>query len=255
MIDIEKAKKEFIKYTEKYDLNIKQIQRKQTHSLRVMQISKQIAVSLELNEEDVKLAEMIGLLHDLGRFDQFTNYKTFLDEISFDHGDYAVGLLNKDIRKYIEEDSYDRIIKLAIGNHNKYKIEDGLNEKEILFCKIIRDADKVDIIQECVTEFWEDHDKKMEESIVSNEVMNEFIKGKLIKNGTTTQADGLIRTMAFIFDIYYKESYKIIYKNDYINKIMNKFEFENKETKQQMEKIKNIANEYILEKIKDIDNK
>lgn len=35
-MDIEKAQKEFIKYTEKYDLSDVNIKRKQEHSIRVM---------------------------------------------------------------------------------------------------------------------------------------------------------------------------------------------------------------------------
>ena len=41
-------------------------------------------------------------------------------------------------------DQYDNIIKKAIYNHNKYKIEENLNDVELLHRKIIRDADKLD---------------------------------------------------------------------------------------------------------------
>ncbi|WP_216649420.1 hypothetical protein, partial [Shigella sonnei] len=34
---------------------------------------------------------------------------------------------------------------LAIKNHNKFRIQEGLNEQELLHCKIVRDADKTDI--------------------------------------------------------------------------------------------------------------
>ncbi len=50
------------------------------------------------------------------------------------------------IKNFIEDDKYDYIIKTAVLNHNKGKIDEGLSEKEMLFSKIIRDADKLDII-------------------------------------------------------------------------------------------------------------
>ena len=42
-INLEKSEKQFIKYTEEYNLENERIKGKQTHSLRVMEISKQIA--------------------------------------------------------------------------------------------------------------------------------------------------------------------------------------------------------------------
>lgn len=38
-------------------------------------------------------------------------------------------------------------------NHNKATIEDGLEDDELLFAKIIRDADKLDIITHVITEY------------------------------------------------------------------------------------------------------
>ena len=71
MINIEKCKDEFLKYTERYDVSDEEIKRKQLHSLRVMQRSKIIAQSLKLSEEEIQVATLIGLLHDIGRFEQY----------------------------------------------------------------------------------------------------------------------------------------------------------------------------------------
>ena len=54
MVDLEKCKKEFLKYTEKYDLNKENIKRKQLHSLRVMEDAKKIAEALKLNQEEIE---------------------------------------------------------------------------------------------------------------------------------------------------------------------------------------------------------
>ena len=48
-INIEKAQSEFLTYTKKYDLNKEPIQAKQTHSLRVMEISKKIAKPIAIH--------------------------------------------------------------------------------------------------------------------------------------------------------------------------------------------------------------
>ena len=49
-IDLQKSINEFIKYTEKYDMSVFEIQNKQKHSLRVMEISNKIAKALNLSE-------------------------------------------------------------------------------------------------------------------------------------------------------------------------------------------------------------
>ena len=124
MIDLEKAKNEFINYTNNYDSTNVHIARKIGHTFRVMEWSKKIAESLNLSKEDIDLATLIGLLHDLARFEQRRLYDTFSDSKSVDHGDLAVTILeeNEYIRKYIEDNQYDDIIKTAVKNHNKFKM-------------------------------------------------------------------------------------------------------------------------------------
>ena len=72
MIDIKKAQEEFIKYTQISDLDNENIKGKQGHSIRVMRICNKIAKSLNLSDEQVDIATLIGLLHDIARFEQYT---------------------------------------------------------------------------------------------------------------------------------------------------------------------------------------
>ena len=109
MIDIERAKIEFDKYCKKYDLVNENLKRKYGHSYRVMMISSEIAKSLKLNQEQIELAEIIGLLHDIARFDQYSIYHTFSDVKSIDHGDLGVEILKKNnyIRKFINHQFFN----------------------------------------------------------------------------------------------------------------------------------------------------
>ena len=245
IVNLEKAKTEFLKYTENYDLTNENIRRKQGHSIRVMNISKQIAVELNLSDDQIQIAALIGLLHDIARFEQYTQYQTYNDNRSFDHGDYGVEILNKDMRKYIKTDKYDKLIKMAIKNHNKFEIEEGLNEEESLFAKIIRDADKIDILYEAVSMFWNGEEKDINNTEISSKVMKKIEERELIKrdkNKAFCGIDKVMSVLAFIFDINYKPSFKIIKENHYINKIIDRFEFKEKE------KVRNIALQYLQEK-------
>jgi len=245
IVNLEKAKTEFLKYTENYDLTNENIRRKQGHSIRVMNISKQIAVELNLSDDQIQIAALIGLLHDIARFEQYTQYQTYNDNRSFDHGDYGVEILNKDMRKYIKTDKYDKLIKIAIKNHNKFEIEEGLNEEESLFAKIIRDADKIDILYEAVSMFWNGEEKDINNTEISSKVMEKIEERELIKrdkNKAFCGIDKVMSVLAFIFDINYNPSFKIIKENDYINKIIDRFEFKEKE------KVRNIVLQYLQEK-------
>ena len=250
-MNLEKSIEEFIKYTEEYDLNNENIERKQKHSIRVMKISKKIAEKLNLTQEEIDIATLIGLLHDIARFEQYTKYHTFKDIDSIDHGDLGVEILNRDIRKYIETDKYDEIIKLAVKNHNKYKIQQGLNSKQELFAQIIRDADKIDILYESVEMFWKENEKEVEESDISPKVFEEFLNSVQIKVADRkTPMDSVISTIAFIFDINFKISFEILETEDYINKILDRYKIKDLKTKEKVEKIREIAKLYIRQKLK-----
>ena len=253
MINIEKAESEFNNYVKNYDMDNVNINGKFFHSHRVKQIAEEIAKSLNLFEEEIKLAKLIGLLHDIARFEQYTKYQTFSDLKSIDHGDFGVEILkqNNFIRKFIETDEYDNIIFKAIKNHNKLKIEDGLTEKELLYSKIVKDADKLDIFYEAITMFYNDMNslKNIETGIINNEQIASIQKKQLIiRKLKDNQMEEMIMTLGFTFDLNFKYSYEIMYKEDYINKIINRFNFKNKETRKKIEIIRNEINDYIQSK-------
>lgn len=250
MIDLEKAVKEFLIYTNNYDLTNPKIELKKHHSLRVMECSKEIAQSIDLNEEHINLATLIGLLHDIARFEQMKRYNTFFDPISIDHGDLAVDILeeNNFIRKFAKDDKYDEIIKVAIKNHNKWQIQDGLEGEDLLYSQIIRDADKIDIFWEGKELFWKQASEieAIEKSNISDDVYEKFLNHLPIKREKHhTPADRIVLFMAFIFDLNFKYSFKTILENNYINIILDRFDFKNPETKAQFLNIRKKSIEYL----------
>ena len=253
MINIEKAEMEFDNYVKNYDINNKNINQKFHHSHRVKQIAEEIAKSLNFSEEEIKLAKLIGLLHDIARFEQYTKFQTFSDLKSRDHGDYGVEILkqNNFIRKFIETDEYDNIIFKAIKNHNKLKIEEGLDKKELLYSKIVRDADKLDIYYETIIMFYNDINslKNIETGVINNDQIASIKKNQLIiRKLKDNQMEEMIMILGFTFDLNFKYSYEIMYKEDYINKIINRFNFKNEETRKKIEIIRNEINNYIQSK-------
>ena len=252
MIDIKKAEEEFKSYSTNYDMNESHIERKVRHTFRVVGICEKIASSIGINEEKIKLAKLIGLLHDIARFEQYTRYKTYDDLNSIDHANLAVEILRKDdyIRKYIETDQYDEIILKSIEYHNKYAIGNDVNEEEGLFCKIIRDADKLDIMYQATCETWKERINYIEDQEISPKVFEQFIEKQLIdRYNVKNDIDRVVVDIAFIYDYNFKENYKIIKENNYIDKTIERFNFKKDKTKKQMDLIRKIANDYIEEQI------
>lgn len=254
-MNLEKAKENFIKYTQKFNQSDAKIALKIGHSLRVMNISNKLAKSMGLNKEQIELVTLIGLLHDIGRFEQQTRFGTFRDIDSLDHGELGVKILeeNNYIREFISEYKYDNIIKKSIFNHNKYSIEEGLEEEELLFAKLIRDADKIDILYEAETMFYKGQENEISNSNLDKDIEEEM-KNKIQihrKKGYVPKGiNNVMGPISFVYDINFKESFIAIKDKNYINNILERFEFTNKDTKEKVENIRKEINEYIDEKIK-----
>lgn len=256
IVNIEEAKKEFIRYADSYDLTNDHINRKKYHSLRVMEISNFLATEENFNEEEIKIATIIGLLHDIARFKQYTEYQTFRDKDSFDHGDMAVQILEKDnyLRKYIETDKYDEIIKLAIKNHNKFAIEEGITEEQKKFCKIIRDADKIDILFQTTSLMWKNEVDEMENSTLSPEIKKEFEEKHSLEYKNYRKmnyADKIIQFLVLVFDLNYKSSFKMLKERGYIDDLTRRFKFKDEYTKKAIADAGEKVKQFILDRIQE----
>lgn len=253
ILDINKANQAFKKYVEKYNPEDEKIKLKIAHIERVSKIAKKIAIQQGLSEENIELAELIGLLHDIGRFEQVRLYHTFVDKDSINHGEYGVKILFEDglIRNFIETDKYDEIIKKSIINHNRSKIQEGLTEQQNLHAKIIRDADKIDIFYIFTTgdkkAIWEKSD--LSDDIITDEIYREFIEDKSINyENRKTSADFLVSHFAFVYDFNFKKSLEIIKQKNYLAKLYKRFIFNNEETMERYNKIYKTAKEFLEEK-------
>lgn len=251
MIDIQKAKQELKKYVSNYDIENNRIRVKIGHIERTATIAKEIAESIKLGLEDVKLAELIGLLHDIGRFEQVKRYNTFIDKDSVNHGELGVQILFEEglIQKFIEDRQYDEIIRKSILNHSRGKENlEFSNEREELHSRIIRDADKTDIIYMLTFEeketAWERAD--LEKEKITDEIYREFIEDKEINyKERKTAIDILVSHFCYVFDFNYQYGLKMIKEKRYYEKIYQRFKFEDKETEDRINHIYQIVKEYL----------
>ena len=235
------------KYVSDFDFKVDGIEYKYYHSYRVQKYSEKISDMLNLGLKDKKLASDIGLLHDIGRFHQLEKYNSFCDK-KFDHADYGAKILFEDnlILNYdINKCDYE-IVKKAIRNHNKYQIEDGLNERELFFAKLVRDADKIDILNAFssirVLEICECDEE------ISPSVREEFFNNITVRNvNVKNKNDKIISMLAFLFDINFEVSYRIIKEEDFINKFYDAIKH-----KEIFKEYFDYANKYLDEVLKNV---
>lgn len=118
---------------------------KRDHTERVCQEALYIARGLNLPENDVRLAEVMALFHDVGRFEQYAKYGTFSDPNSTNHAELSIEILDRHRVLQDLEDSQTELVKRAIGYHNRRELPENETERCLLFSRILRDADKLDI--------------------------------------------------------------------------------------------------------------
>lgn len=252
MINVKKAYIEFDKYVSQFNPNEGRIKLKIDHIKRVAIMSKRIAQNLHLNEEQVNLAELIGLFHDIGRFKQAELYNTFNDRISVNHAELSVKILFDEnlIENFNVEEKYIKTIKLAVLNHNKNKIDENLNDEEMLFARIIRDADKLDIYHticeyDFQSIFWY---SDFNCGSISDLIMNDFIKNHSVNYSCIkSNSDQIPIFYAYIFDFYFDFSLKFLKEKKYLDRFTYRIydNFTNGTVKQQVKQILEICNGFL----------
>lgn len=239
-----------------FDINDEKIIHKLNHTYNVVENSKYLCEYLNLDKTNTELALIIALLHDIGRFEQAKEMKTFREDItSFDHATLGVKLLFEkgEIKNYVNNKSYYPIIEKAIENHSKYILDEtGMTDIEILHCKIIRDADKIDSFRaKTVDDIYTMANitrEDIENSKVTEKVYNAFKEHKtILSKDRQTGLDIWVSYIAFIYGLEFKGSYELIKEKDYLNKLLNRFEY--KDDNLTMEELKKCAFDYLNNKL------
>jgi HD superfamily phosphohydrolase YqeK len=248
LVNKTKVQELFKSYTSNYNPEDPKISLKIYHTHRVAENSKYIATKLNLYEEEIEIAWLIGMLHDIGRFEQIKRFGTFNDGISVDHGEFGADLLFKDrlIEKYIDTRKYDQVIETAIRQHNKYRLREGLDSKTELFSNIIRDADKVDIfrvqVEEPIVGIYGIPLEDIQKQTLSDAVFDQFKEHTaILRDLKKTKLDYYVSHFSLAFELVYPCSKQLTKEQGYLKKLMG-LKVENPETQKQIDFIKKEIN-------------
>lgn len=231
----------FEAYVSVFDLNDGMMKLKHEHSYRVADLCADFAKSLSADED---LAYRIGLVHDIGRFEQARKYHSFLDYQTMDHGDFGAALLKENdyVLNYADPNEADIMIQ-AVRNHNKYAVEEGLSETALLYARILRDADKTDILYLRGCHSYDsilkiDRDA-IEHGTVSPYVYSEAMQDHvIISSKRVTKLDRVVSMACLVYDMNWTYGIKTALENHYIEKLFDLYDYQNAEGKQQIKEIR-----------------
>ncbi len=235
MIDREIAKEAFYAYTSRYDSKDTMIRLKTEHTIRVADNCERIALSLGMEPESVDFAWFIGLLHDIGRFEQVRRYQTFIDSVSVDHAEFGADLLFREglIKEFHAEDLSEKALSLletAIRLHNKLDLPENLEERTGLFCNLIRDADKADIFRVIAELPFEERVGSgrgffTEGDEACREVMDCVKEHRCVpRNIRGTRFEGHISHCCMAFEVMFEETRRIIREQGFLDILLTEYD-------------------------------
>lgn len=229
---LEKMYEKFQNYYNKFlteeNTTVYAVKMKYDHTQRVIEEIKLLCKDMNFDSLVSLLAEVSALFHDVARFEQFKKFKTFSDRVSFNHAERAVEIIEENNFFADLEESDAKDIKLAIRYHNAYKIPETLNERATLLCKLLRDADKLDIYNIAVSYYKnpDEYNKNVMEigvekgEAVGDEVCKAILEGRIVPYSIIkTINDFKMVQLSWVYDIYFPHSLKRMIECGYIEEI------------------------------------
>ncbi len=208
------------------------IQIKLEHSLKVAENCRAIAEKMEWSLPDIYTVEVTGLLHDIGRFSQLVEFRTFADEKSINHGERGFRLIKRLGILSILNDTDQSGILNGIRYHNSRYIPPHLNSDNLHFLRLVRDADKLDIIRVISSHIKHNRIEKYPEVMLNIDVngpvnpdaLEQILNKKIVSyKNVKSLADFCLAQLAWIYDINYSVTFQEILNRNLIEKITEFF--------------------------------
>jgi len=206
----------------------KNIALKEEHTRNVCENISIIAREEGLSESEGLIALTIALFHDVGRFPQYRKYRTFNDAVSVNHGELGADVLSKSGLLETLPPSERELITLAVRYHNAFslpRLDDG---RALLFLKMIRDADKLDIWRVFIELFGQKREERASAAGIglpdspgySGELVSVILEGKIIPlSRVKTLNDYKLLQLSWIFGLYFRASYRLTEERGIIGKM------------------------------------
>jgi hypothetical protein len=227
----------------------KNIDLKIRHTYRACDNISRIGKSLGMEPDDLALAEVLALFHDIGRFEQLKVFGSFDDRITVDHARLGLKILtNSGVLEGLPR-SERRLLYRAIWLHNKYEIPETERADTVLFCRLIRDADKLDILG-VINEHFETRNLHPNSALdfgmkdepgYAREAVSDILQGKMVRIPVLkTMNDMRLMYLSWAFDIYFPVTLSCIEERGYLDRLLH-----NLPANPEIFKVRNFINAYL----------
>ena len=204
---------------------------KEEHSRRTCEEMLYLADELGLTSNQRRIAEATALLHDIGRFKQFVKYRTYHDPRSVNHSLLALEVLREAKVLNNVKNGEKELIEKAIEYHGVKELPSGLDGECLLFSKLLRDADKLDIFY-VVTEYYAQYKDDPEgfklevelpdEPWYSAEVAQAVLTGQKIDySKLRTWNDMKLLNLGWVYDVNFPVTLKRIKQRKFLERIID----------------------------------
>lgn len=250
-VDRERVLQAFKAYVAEYDAHDPKIALKAEHTLRVAGLCDQIARSDDAIGLDPDICWFVGILHDIGRFEQVRRWGTFYDSQSVNHAEFGADLLFREglIERFV--DRCDSCVEVAVRNHNRFRIQEGLDDLTLALCKVIRDADKIDILRVNVERpAQEIYGAPIEEIMagdISPEVESAFYTASCVNRiYMDSLIDRRIGHFCFAFELEFPWSKQEMLRQGYLMRAMS-VKSSNEVTEDKLAKMRSFMSEWLVD--------
>lgn len=227
---------------------------KYDHSLRVTEDARSIAKDLGWTGVRLIAAEAAALFHDIGRFPQYRDYRTFFDSASIDHGEASFNtMVSENILENCGlEGVYSMAILDTVRYHNRKNPPENIPPESLAILNLVRDADKIDIIRvinDSVRKGWYENNPEILLGIDVNGPITQALVEEIREtrqasyDNVKSLADMHLVRMAWVFSINYPPSIKMMQDRHLLDVLSTLLPAENPDVK----KIRAMAEEHIAE--------
>ena len=240
----------FEQYIKKFDMNKGNVKAMYFHSIKMMELCKDIASNIGIfSEEEIVVCGLIGLFHDIGMFSNKFKNCIVVDD-SMDKSKVSIDILfDKDnlMRKITDDTRYDDAIKIAIYCQNKNGLPQGFNQKILHFCMVLKDAHVVETFRMITNYPYMD---MYIDNFPNDLAYNDFKQFKVVNAKVSdNDADKILEVMSLIFGMNYSYSYTLLKEEGSVNKLVGALKIGNKNINRFFYQIASALNIYIDRKI------
>ncbi len=237
--DISSHEALFARYTESFcetlahTPDVSMLRLKITHTQQVLRYMRLLVCAEKALAPHARACELSALYHDIGRFEQFLQYKTFRDTESVNHALQGLKVLKKEGFLQDEPKALRAQIMAAVGMHNRYTLPQGLDKDLRDITCAVRDADKLDILRimaeqfspcplgqtrhEAVTFYAKDEPLLWSQGMLDDIMQNRLASYKNI----VYINDFKLLLGSWVYDMTYTNSKRIMLQEGHLHKILD----------------------------------